>query len=50
MMMNDVSMAIKRLKSYKSDVEGRVLSNNYIHSTDHLFMYKYGFNTQGCKS
>ena len=36
---NDVSMAVKRLKSDKSDVECRVLSNNYIHSTDHLFMY-----------
>ena len=36
---NDVSMAVKRLKSDKSDVEGRVLSNNYIHGTDHLFMY-----------
>ena len=28
---NDVSMAVKILKSDKSDVEGRVLSNNYIH-------------------
>ena len=36
---NDVSMAVKRLKSDKSDVEGRVLSNSYIHGTDHLFMY-----------
>ena len=36
---NDVSMAVKKLKSDKSDVEGRVLSNNYIHGTDHLFMY-----------
>ena len=36
---NDVSMAVKKLKSEKSDVEGRVLSNNYIHGTDHLFMY-----------
>ena len=32
-------MAVKRLKSDKSDVEGRVLSNNYIHGIDHLFMY-----------
>ena len=32
-------MAVKKLKSDKSDVEGRVLSNNYIHGTDHLFMY-----------
>ena len=30
---------VKRLKSDESDVEGRVLSNNYIHGTDHLFMY-----------
>ena len=30
---NDVIMAVKRLKSDKSDVEGRVLSNNYIHGT-----------------
>ena len=36
---NDVSMTVKKLKSDKSDVEGRVLSNNYIHGTDHLFMY-----------
>ena len=36
---NDVSMAVKRLKSDKSDVEGRVLSNSYIHGADHLFMY-----------
>ena len=36
---NDVSMAVKKLKSDKSDVEGRVLSNNCIHGTDHLFMY-----------
>ena len=36
---NDVSMAVKRLKSDKSDVEGRVLSNTYIHGIDHLFMY-----------
>ena len=36
---NDVSMAVKRLKLEKSDVEGRVLSNNYIHDTNHLFMY-----------
>ena len=36
---NDVSKAVKRLKLDKSDVEGRVLSNNYIHGTDHLFMY-----------
>ena len=28
---NDVSMAVKRLKSDISDVEGKVLSNNYIH-------------------
>ena len=35
----DVSMAVKELKSDKSDVEGRVSSNNYIHGTDHLFMY-----------
>ena len=27
---NDVSMAVKKLKSDKSDVEGRVLSNNYM--------------------
>ena len=27
-------MAVKKLKSDKSDVEGRVLSNNYIHDTD----------------
>ena len=33
---NDVSMAVKKLKSDKSDV---VLSNNYIHGTDHLFLY-----------
>ena len=32
-------MAVKRLKSDKSDVQVRVLSNNYIHGTDHLFMY-----------
>ena len=32
-------MAVKKLKSDKFDVEGRVLSNNYIHGTDHLFMY-----------
>ena len=32
-------MAVKRLKSDKSDVEGRVLSNNYIHGTNYLFMY-----------
>ena len=33
-------MAVKKLKSDKSDVEGRVLFNNYIHGTgtDHLFM------------
>ena len=36
---NDVSMAVKKLLSDKSDVEGRVLSNNYIHGTGHLFMY-----------
>ena len=34
---NDVSMAVKRLKSDKSDVEGRVLSNNYIHGTDLMY-------------
>ena len=32
-------MAVKKLKSDKADVEGRVLFNNYIHGTDHLFMY-----------
>ena len=26
-------------KVYKSDVEVKVLSNNYINGTDHLFMY-----------
>ena len=36
---NDVCTAVKRLKSDKSDVEGRILSSNYIHDTDHLFMY-----------
>ena len=30
---------VNKLKSHKSDVEGRGLSNNYIHGTDHLFMY-----------
>ena len=33
---NDVSMVVKKLKSDKCDVEGRVLSNNYIHGTDHI--------------
>ena len=32
-------MAVKRFIPDKSDVEGRVLSNNYIHGTDYLFMY-----------
>ena len=33
-------MTVKKLKSDKSEVESRVLSNNYIHAgTDHLFMY-----------
>ena len=32
-------MVVKKLKSEKSDVEDRVLSNNYTHGTDHLFMY-----------
>ena len=36
---SDVSMAVKKIKSDTSDVEGRDLSNNYIHGTDHLFMY-----------
>ena len=32
---NDFSMAVKKLKSDKLDVEGRVLSNNYIHDCNH---------------
>ena len=32
-------MAVKKLKSEKSDVEGRVLFNNYIQGIDQLFMY-----------
>ena len=35
---NDVSIAVKKLKSDKSDVEGRVLCNNYIHG-----MIKHGY-------
>ena len=36
---NDIFKAVGKLKSDKIDVEGRVLSNNYIHGTDYLFMY-----------
>ena len=35
----DVFKAVRKLKSDKTDVEGRVLSNNYIHGTNYLFMY-----------
>ena len=38
---NDIFKAVGKLKSDKIDVEGRVLSNNYIHGTDYLFMYFY---------
>ena len=38
---NDVSMAVKKLKSDQSDVEGRVLSNNYINGIDHLFIHVF---------
>ena len=36
---NDVFRAVGKMKSDKIVVEGRVLSNNYIHGTDYLFMY-----------
>ena len=36
---NDIFKVVGKLKSDKIDVEGRVLSNNYIHGTDYLFMY-----------
>ena len=36
---NDIIKAVGKLKSDKMDVEGRVLSNNYIHGTDYLFMH-----------
>ena len=36
---NDIFKAVGKLKSDKIDVGGRVLSNNYIHGTDYLFMY-----------
>ena len=36
---NDVSMAVKRLKSDKSDVEGRVLSNNYNNNNKLLYSH-----------
>ena len=32
---NDIFKAVGKLKSDKIDVEGRVLSNNYIHGTDY---------------
>ena len=36
---NDIFKAVGRLKSDKIEVEGRVLSNNYIHGTDYFFIY-----------
>ena len=35
---NDVFKAVGKLKSDNIDIEGRVLSNNYIHGTDYFIL------------